>query len=323
MSLVISKDVQEALHAGSPVVALETAVLTAGLPRSIWNASFGQCPQCIDATLPINWALAKAMTDAVMNEGAIPVWIGMLNGKCIIGMSQEELYTLANDESATKVSYATFASAMLQEQSAGTTVAATLLGCKLANPSNPIRVFATGGIGGVHQNWSTRLDVSADLTALATTPTCVVASGAKSILDLHATVETLETIGVPILGVQCDRFPAFIEKSNADDPKITCAHSIVELAETCNKHWHTLKLHSAVLAGVPVPNDVALARGSLSEALANAENAWLETGMPSTTRTPYLLGALAEITKGSSLIANIELLCNNARIASQLAITLA
>ena len=322
MTLVVSEKVTKALQSNSPIVALETAVLTAGLPRRPWNDSFGSCPSCIDEALPINWALAKAMTHAVASTGAIAVWIGMLRGKFIIGLTQDELHELAHDETATKVSYATFANAMRQKQSSGTTVAATLLGCKLANPENPIRVFATGGIGGIHQNWANRLDVSADLTALATTPTCVVASGAKSILDLHATVEALETIGVPILGMQCDRFPTFIENSGALDPQIACASSIEELANTCNIHWHTLHLKSAVLAGVPVPNTVALDRGSLEEALVQAEHAWLETGMPSITRTPYLLEALAEITSGDSLIANIELLCNNARIAGQLAVTL-
>jgi pseudouridine-5'-phosphate glycosidase len=322
MSILVSEQVHETLQSGAPIVALETAVLTSGLPRCIWNDSFGACPSQIESTQPINWALAKAMTAAVEQNGATPVWIGMLNGIFIIGMNQEELLELSTDETATKVSLATFAKAMHEEKTAGTTVAATLLGCKLANPERPIRVFATGGIGGVHKNWSTQLDVSADLTALATTPTCVVASGAKSILDVHATVEALETIGVPVLGMGCDRFPPFIERFNSADPIISNVSSIHELAEICKIHWNLLKLPSAILAGIPVPDNAALERGSLAEALQKAEQSWFEKNMPSTTRTPYLLGALAEITQGASLIANLELLCNNAKIAGKLAVSL-
>ena len=323
MSFVVSAQVKNAIETGTPVVALETAVLTSGLPHSAWNESFGTCPPCIDQSLPINWALACAMTNAVADQGALPVWIGILQGTFVIGMNPEELRALAIDETAAKVSLSSSARAMQQKLSAGTTVAATLLACKLASPLKPIRVFATGGIGGMHQNWSSRLDISADLTALATTPTCVVASGAKSILDLHATVEILETIGVPILGVECNQFPPFIEQSCEIDPTITRMSSVDEVVQICTLHWNSLKLNSAILAAVPAPEKFAVERGCFTDALKQAEQTWAKLGLPSITRTPYLLSALSEITQGKSLIANLELLCNNACIAGKIAVALA
>lgn len=319
----VSDIVAESLQNGNPVVALESAVLTSGLPRNPWQDSFGECPPCIDATLPINSALAHAMTTMVYDNDSIPAWIGVIEGELRIGLSLDEIDTLCRNPDAGKVSLATIAQTLQGTNSAGTTVATTLLACKLASPKNPIRVFATGGIGGVHQNWMTRLDVSADLIALATTPTCVVASGAKSILDLHATVEALETIGVPILGLGCDYFPPFIEQVTENDPQVFRVESPLDIATICNAHWNSLGLNSAVLATVPVPEHVAIKRGSLDEILQNAEAAWLETRQPTVTRTPFLLNELAIMTCGQTLIANLELLCNNATAASQIAVALA
>ena len=321
--VTVSDIVTDALKKKRPIVALETAVLTSGLPRTPWLNTFGECPDCIDASLPINHALANSVTSRINTSGALPVWIGVLEGSLKIGLSQEEIETICNDEFATKASLATIAQSMQENRSAGTTVATTLLACKLASPEYPIRVFATGGIGGVHQNWSTRLDVSADLSALATTQTCVVSSGAKSILDLHATVEALETIGVPTLGFECDSFPPFIERATKNDPVICRVGSPSEIASLCKKHWYTLGINSAVLATVPVPVHVSIERGSLQNALQLAESAWVESEQPSSTRTPFLLGELARITQGKSLVANLELLCNNSVVASKIAIALA
>lgn len=321
--LTVSKHVQDAMTGGRPIVALETAVLTSGLPREPWQTSYGDCPTCIDSTLPINHALAIAVTKQVTDNEAIPAWIGLIDGEFKIGLSADEIEILCRNESAKKVSLATIAQTMTERGSAGTTVATTLLGCKLASPKKPIRVFATGGIGGFHQNWSSRLDVSADLMALATTPTCVVASGAKSILDLHATVEALETIGVPTVGVGCDTFPPFIEQISEEDPRVIRIDTTDALAAICNKHWNTLGLRSALLATVPAPESDAVKRGSLAEVLQEAETSWLESDLPSETRTPFLLNALASITCGCSLKANLALLCNNASIASQIAVAIA
>ncbi|MBC8201723.1 MAG: pseudouridine-5'-phosphate glycosidase, partial [Planctomycetes bacterium] len=201
MSVSVAQTIQDALALNKPVVALETAVLTAGLPKTPWSADYGDCPNTIDSNLPVNLALACAMTASVENHGAIPAWIAVTDGNLRIGLTSNEITDLCTNENAGKVSLATIAHCMQNKKTAGTTVAATLLACSLSSKKNPIRVFATGGIGGMHQNWMKRLDISADILALSNTPTCVVASGAKSILDIPATVESLETVGVPVFGL--------------------------------------------------------------------------------------------------------------------------
>jgi pseudouridine-5'-phosphate glycosidase len=322
MSVIIADEIRDALDSGRPVVALETAVLTSGLPRCRWKESYGEPPSEMDADSPINTAIALTMTDIIRSNGAIPAWIGILRGSLVVGLSSNEVLELAGNPQATKVSLASCASTMQCGGTAGTTVAATLHACKLACETNPIRVFATGGIGGIHQNWNLRLDVSADLTALATTPTCVVASGAKSILDLDATVESLETIGVPVLGLGHARFPRFVEKSSEDDPCIQRVDDVSGVASICNTHWHDLGLSSSVLATTRVPAGVALDRGCLQEVLEKAEYEWISSRQPSTTRTPFLLDQLATATCGRSLVANLGLLCNNALTASKIAIAI-
>ena len=323
MNVYISDSIQEALLASEPIVALETAVLTAGLPKTKWNTNFGGCPSYIDSQRPINIALAQSMTDTVQTNGALPAWIAVINGTLRIGLASDELTQLASNPVAGKVSLATLAQAMHAKQSAGTTVATTLLACRLASTKNPIRVFATGGIGGIHQNWANRLDISADLTALARTPTCVISSGAKSILDIPATVESLETIGVPVLGLGTSMFPRFIEQNIEDDPAVHQVHSPSEVAEICKHHWQHLQLHSGVLATVPVPENVALQQGTLIESLNQAEENWARTKQPSSTRTPFLLDSMAKSTQGKSLVANLALLCNNAKAAAKIAVSFA
>ncbi len=323
MSVFISNDIRKALAGGEPVVALETAVLTAGLPKIPWNDSYGERPIIIDSELAINVALAQAMTNAIQSNGAMPAWIAVVDGSLRIGLSPEEVVELCTDQNTGKVSLSTFAQTMQSKRSAGTTVAATLLACRLVSSENPIRVFATGGIGGIHQNWSNRLDVSADLTALATTPTCVVASGAKSILDIPATVESLETIGVPVLGLGNTLFPRFIEKNKDGDPPVHHVESPDEVATIYKHHWQDLGLRSSILATIPAPIEVALEEGTLTQLLAQAELDWEATNQPSSTRTPFLLDRMAMITDGKSLVANLALLCNNAAAAAEIATAIA
>ena len=319
MIVNVAEEVRCALDSGQPVVAMETAVLTTGLPRCQWNDSYGDPPEGIDVTAPINAATAIAMTEIVRTNDAIPAWIGVLHGELIVGLSLDDLLQLAGDEDATKVSIANCAPTMMRGGSAGTTVAATLAACRLSSDSNPIRVFATGGIGGIHQNWSSRLDISADLTTLATTQTCVVASGAKSILDLHATVESLETIGVPVLGIGHNTFPRFVERSSDDDPSIQQVDKIEDVVSLCNTHWNCLGFRSSVLATTQVPEEVAIDRDSYQQAIEEAEKGWIDSGQHPTTRTPYLLDQLAKATGGRSLVANLGLLCHNAAVASKIA----
>ena len=323
MSACVAETIQEALALGKPVVALETAVLTSGLPKSPWGDAYGACPNSIDANLPINLALAQAMTDSVEKNGAIPAWIAVVDGELRIGLTSAEIASLCRNQNAGKVSLATIAQSMQGKKTAGTTVAATLLACRLSCADNPIRVFATGGIGGLHQNWVDRLDISADLVALSNTPTCVVASGAKSILDIPATVESLETIGVPVLGLNTSVFPRFIETNKEGDPTVCQVDMPSDVASLCKKHWFDLKLRSAVLATVQVPEDVALSLGTIEKALDQAEKEWVATNVEATNRTPFLLDRLATLSNGASLVANLALLCNNAKVAAKIAIELA
>jgi len=322
MSTFLSEEIRHALATDKPIVALETAVLTSGLPRCPWDTSYVDSPVEMGDDTQVNIAVAKSMTKAVRSKNAVPAWVGVLHGTLRVGLSDDEVIELACDPLAEKVSLATIASSMQTTKSAGTTVAATLLACRLASKDNPIRVFATGGIGGIHQHWSRHMDISADLVALATTPVCVVASGAKSILDLDATVASLETIGVPVLGIGHNRFPRFIEKNSEEDPIVHQVDSVVEVASICRSHWYHLGMRSSVLATVPVAAEVALDAENLIKTLAAAENAWTDSTLPPHKRTPFLLDYLADATRGKSLIANISLLISNASTAADIAIAM-
>ena len=233
MSIRISTAVRDALANRRPVIALETAVLTSGLPQKPWTNDFGDAPEWLEKDLPINLAIAKHLTSTVVESGVVPAWICVIEGEFIIGANPQELEALALNKLAGKITNANIAHAMRQSASAGTTVATTLLACKHPLLPSPIRTFATGGIGGIHANWNTQLDMSADLAALATTQTCVVASGAKSILDIPATIEALETLGVPIVGFGTKIFPCFIESSHKKKIEIKECNSYVELIKLC------------------------------------------------------------------------------------------
>ncbi|MDP6692987.1 MAG: pseudouridine-5'-phosphate glycosidase [Phycisphaerales bacterium] len=324
MTVFLSDDIRKALQVGGPVVALETAVLTKGLPRSPWGEQFGERPSLIDASTQINLAAAKAITLAVKTAGGIPAWIAVVNGSLRIGLSDQEVEELAMDENAEKVSLAKIASALSQKISAGTTVATTLQACDLVRSQygHSIQVFATGGIGGIHRNWTAHFDISADLRALAATRTCVVASGAKSILDVAATVESLETLGIPIVGLGTDRFPCFIEAKSDQDPTITMVDSPQEVVDICNIHWNQLGSTTAVLATCQVPEDVSLERGTLDQVIGETERSLASSCSDGATRTPALLDALAHHTKGKSLVANLALLCNNAALAAEISVAM-
>ncbi|MDP6602362.1 MAG: pseudouridine-5'-phosphate glycosidase [Phycisphaerales bacterium] len=317
MSITVSSDVAKALDEGRPVVALETAVLTCGLPRQPWQDRFGEAPSYVGHETPINQAAAAAMTAAVNRGGCVAAWIAIVDGVLRIGLAPDELVALAANMDASKVSLATIAAAMRAGASAGTTVATTLLACGRAE--TPIRAFATGGIGGLHRDWARHLDISADLAALATNPVCVVASGCKSILDISATVEAIESIGVPVVGMGTDWFPRFVEANSVDDPGISRLDDPSAIAELCRVHWDELGQRSAVLVTKPVPADTAIARGSLEGVIEAAERSWRDSGDPGYSRTPVLLTALAEATQGLSLRANLTLLIENAAAAARIA----
>jgi pseudouridine-5'-phosphate glycosidase len=292
-SFVLSSEVARALKLGMPVVALESTVITHGLPR------------------PQNLSLSEEMETQIRNEGAVPATVALLDGWVKLGLSAVELDQLATASEPVKVSRRDFSNAIWTGAWGGTTVAGTMFAANLAG----IKVFATGGIGGVHREH--RFDVSTDLQALADTPMIVVCAGAKSILDLPATLEYLETMSVPVIGWQTDEFPAFFSISS----KLPVSMRVDSLDEMIDFYqWHEeLGMSSSLLVVQPVPAQSAMDKGEIEEAEKHASAEALEKGIRGQALTPFLLKRINELTKGKSLRANLALLNNNARLAAQLA----
>ena len=289
----IAPQITRALSLHLPVVALESTVITHGLPR------------------PDNLSLAHDMETTVQNGGAAPATIGVLNGKLIVGLNDAELQALANAPAPRKISARDFGPAIAQKATGGTTVAGTLLAAHRAG----IRVFATGGIGGVHR-WPP-YDVSADLYALARYPVIVICAGAKAILDLPATLEMLETFSVPVVGYQTEEFPAFYSReSGLKAPHH--AHSAAEVADIAKAHW-ALGMESAVLVVVPPPSSAALPYHEVEAAIQQALHEAKQQGIRGQASTPFLLSRVSELTGHASLEANLALLKNNAAVAAQIA----
>lgn len=276
-----------------PVVALESAVITHGLPR------------------PHNLALARDMERVVRENGAKPATIGVLDGSLRVGLTDEELQRLASTSPVCKISRRDLAAAILRKESGGTTVAGSLFAAHRAG----IRVFATGGIGGVHEGGGT--DISADLPALSDTPMIVVCAGAKAILDLPATLEYLETASVPVIGYQTDYFPAFYARSSGLPAQLRL-DSPVDVVRFARAHWE-LGLRSAVLVCQPIPLEDEIPSERIDEAVQQARVEAREKHIHGGALTPFLLARLTELTGGASLQANISLLLNNARLAARIA----
>jgi len=289
----LAPEVGRALESDKPVVALETTVLTHGLPY------------------PENIKLALEMEIQVRKNNATPATIGVLKGKIYIGMEPAQLEELAAAEPLRKISRRDFAPAITRKENGGTTVAGTLIAAHTAG----IRVFATGGIGGVHRD--SHFDISTDLQELSRTPVIVVCAGAKSILDLPATLEMLETLGVPVVGYQTDEFPAFFARTSGL-PVSVRVDTPGEVAEIAKAHWN-LGLNSAVLVVVPPPTEVALSEPEMQTAVNQALREAQEQGIRGQQVTPFLLSRVSELTNKASLRANLALLLNNARVAAQIA----
>jgi len=288
---VFSKQIVQANQFGAPIVALESTVITHGLPR------------------PDNLQLAVDMENIVREHGATPATIAILDGEIHIGLSEEELSTLANREDTRKISVRDLGIALAGGLSGGTTVASTLFVSALAN----IKVFATGGIGGVHRG--SPFDVSADLTQLGKSPVLVVCAGAKAILDLPATREVLETQGVPVIGYQTDEFPAFYTRSSGlgVDARVDTPEEAVKIAiET----WEA-GISSAILLVVPPPEESALPSDEMESAIQTALQEAESADIHGAETTPFLLKRVSELTGGESLRANLALLKNNAKVAAQ------
>ncbi len=292
-NLTLSPEIARALNFGTPVVALESTVITHGLPQ------------------PQNLELARDMEQQVRDNDATPATVALLDGEIRIGLSDEELVRLSESTSTLKVSHRDFATAIVKKKNGGTTVAGTMFAAQLAG----IKVFATGGIGGVHKE--SAFDISTDLRALADTPMIVVCAGAKAILDLPATLEYLETMGVPVIGYQTDEFPAFYSRESGlgvstrlDSPK--------EIADFAQAHWK-LGMQSAVLVTNPVPETQAISKLEMEPMILKASAEAIEQGIHGQALTPFLLSRISELTEGKSLRTNLALLLNNARLAALIA----
>lgn len=290
---VIEKSLSQSRGGGVPLVALESAVITHGLPR------------------PENLRLAQALEAEVRAQGAAPATIALLDGKVHIGLSSDELERLAALDGTRKISLRDFGIAVAGGLSGGTTVAATLFAAVQAG----LRVFATGGIGGVHRG--APFDVSADLPQLGRSPVLVTCAGAKSILNLPATREVLETQGVPVIGYRTDAFPAFYTRDSGL-PVDFRVETPEEAAAVALGHWEA-GLRSAVLLVVPPPAEEALEETEMEAAIQAALDEAETKGVHGAASTPFLLAKVSELTGGDSLRANLALLRSNARVAGQVA----
>ena len=296
--LSFSPEVAEARAAGRPLVALESTVITHGLPR----------PQNLD--------LARRLEATVRQHGATPATVALLGGEIKVGLTAAELDYLANAEGVVKVSRRDYPIVMAKKLDGGTTVAGTMMAAAWAG----IQVFATGGIGGVHRG--DHADVSADLPELSRTPVAVVCAGAKSILDLPATLEWLETAGVPVVGYGTDEFPAFYARSSglrlADCAR---ADTPAEAAELIRARW-ALGQAGGVLIVYPIPAEAAIPNAEIDAVIERALWEAEAQGVTGKDVTPFLLAQVMELTYGRSLRANLALLENNARLAAQIAAAL-
>jgi pseudouridine-5'-phosphate glycosidase len=290
MKFTYNEEVTGAIHFGSPIVALESTVIAHGLPY------------------PQNIETAYKLERIIRENGAVPATIGVFGGEVCVGLSEGQFERLAIGKDIRKISVKDLPAAVAKKLDCATTVAAT---AHIAHAAG-IRVFATGGIGGVHRGKAS--DVSADLPALARTPIVVVCSGAKIVLDLPATREWLETYGVTILGWQCDEMPAFYSRTSGlpVDERIDTARDAAKIVEARDD----LGLKSAILVTAPVPERDSIANVELERILAESLRSAAENGIKGKELTPFLLAEMASRSEGRTLAANISLLENNARIAA-------
>lgn len=295
-SLAYHPSVRVALETKQPVVALESTVISHGLP---W---------------PENLELARKMEATVRAGGATPATIAILQGLIKIGLTDDEVLHLARAQGIWKVSRRDYAAVLAQKHDGATTVSGTMLAAHWAG----VRVFATGGIGGVHRGVST--DISADLFELARTPVIVVCAGAKAILDLPATLEWLETYSVPVVGYGTNEFPAFYSRESGLRLE-TRADSPAEVAAMARALWG-MGLTSGMLVCVPCPAEAARPAAEMEAAIATALAEADAQGVRGKAVTPFLLSRVAALTHGESKTANLALLENNARVAAEIAVAL-
>ena len=294
----IASQVQEALDSGQAVVALESTIISHGMPY------------------PQNIETAKRVSKIVRENGAVSATIAIIDGVIKVGLNEEDLDRLGKGKDVRKVSRRDLPYVISQKKTGATTVASTMIIAALAG----IRVFVTGGIGGVHRDGENSLDISADLMELASTNVAVVCAGVKSILDIGKTLEYLETHGVPVVGYQTEEFPAFYTRKSgfkADFPIDTPR----EMAELIKTKWD-LNLQGGLVVGNPIPKKFAMDEEVINKAIESALTEAIKRNITGKEVTPFLLDKIKKLTKGKSLASNIELVCHNAQVGSQIAVAL-
>ncbi|NHA67572.1 pseudouridine-5'-phosphate glycosidase [Phycicoccus flavus] len=298
-ALALAPEVRDALADGHPVVALESTIISHGMPY------------------PENVGMARTVEGLVREGGAVPATIAVIAGRPTVGLGDAELELLASDGSVPKVSVRDLGRVVSTGSHGATTVASTMRIAGLAG----IGLFVTGGLGGVHQGAESSMDVSADLTELSRTPVAVVSAGVKSILDIGRTLEVLETLGVPVVGFGTDDFPSFFSRSSGV-PVPMRLDTPEEVAALARATWD-LGLQSGVAVANPVPAEAEMPRadidGVIAQALADADR----LGVRGKDITPYLLGRIVELSDGRSLRTNVALVEHNARVGTQIAVALA
>lgn len=293
--LTLTDEVAQALRDGAPVVALESTIISHGMPY------------------PQNVAMATEVEDILRDAGAVPATIAVLDGRPRIGLSADDLELLASHGDVAKVSVRDLPSVVARGAHGATTVAATMRLAALAG----IRTFVTGGLGGVHRGAQQSFDESADLTELGTTDVAVVSAGVKSILDIGLTLERLETLGVPVLAYGTDEFPSFYSRSSGHAAPLR-ADTPAEIAATMAAKWN-LGIAGGVVVANPIPTDDEIPADEIGVIIERALADMDALGIHGKDATPYLLGRIVEITGGASLTANIALVRNNARLGAAIA----
>ncbi|MBK6504676.1 MAG: pseudouridine-5'-phosphate glycosidase [Ignavibacteria bacterium] len=291
----ISDEVRSALSKSEPVVALESTIISHGMPY------------------PQNYETALQVENIVRENRATPATIAVINGIIRIGLYDTDLEFLSSDKNILKASRRDLPVIVAGKMSAATTVSATMICAALAG----IRIFATGGIGGVHRNASNTFDISADLTELAQTDVAVVSAGVKSILDIGLTLEYLETLGVPVIGYRTDEFPAFFTRESGFkvNYRLDTPESIAEVI----KAKYKLGLKGGLIIANPVPDEFSFDKSIIDKAISEALKSADSNGIKGKDVTPFLLSEIKKITGGESLRSNIELVKNNAKLAAEIA----
>lgn len=294
----ISSEVASALKENKPVVALESTIISHGMPY------------------PVNVETALKVEEIVRGNGAIPATIGIMEGKLKVGLTVEEIEHFAKNDDIVKVSRRDIPFIIAKKLNGATTVAATMIIASLAG----IKVFVTGGIGGVHRGAQQSFDISADLMELAKTDVAVVCAGAKSILDIGLTLEYLETQGVPIVGYKTEEFPSFYTRKSGFKVDYR-VDTIEELANTIKIKWD-LGLKGGLVIGNPIPEEYEMDYDVINRSIEDALYEAKKAGIKGKETTPFLLSKVKKLTEGKSLESNIRLVYNNAKVGAKLAVQL-